>query len=224
MSFNVAAVVFDMDGLLVDSEKLWEESEVEVFAQVGIQMTPEMCWQTTGIRINEVVDYWFERHPWDGPGKTEVAEAILDGVIERIKATHEMLPGAPEAIAFFAGKQVKLGLASSSYYRLINAVLEHFDVAHYFDVVHSAQDETLGKPDPAVYLTTASKLGVAPRHCVALEDSLAGIRAAKAAGYRCIGVPETRFFDEEKFAEADVLLCSLREVDETLWASLTGSA
>ncbi len=105
-------------------------------------------------------------------------------------------------------------MASSSQYRLIDTALDHFGLRHHFALVHSAEDETWGKPHPAVFLTAAAKLGAAPRRCLVWEDAPAGVLAAKAASMACIAVPEHGEEHQPAFALADVVLGSLLEMDE----------
>jgi sugar-phosphatase len=202
----ITAVIFDMDGVLVDSEPLWQEAEIEVFAGVGVELTAERCQETMGLRIDEAVDHWWVRHPWPGPSPIEVAEAIVARVTELIAERAEPLPGVHEAIA--AARRVgPIALASSSPRRLIDAVLARFDLD--FDVVHSAEDEAFGKPHPAIYLTTADRLGVAPTRCLAVEDSVNGVVAAKAARMACVAIPEPSLRGDRRFGVADAVLDSL---------------
>ena len=203
------AVIFDMDGLLVDSEPLWREAEIEVFGKVGVQLDDAMCRQTTGLRHDEVVRYWHARHPWDEPGHEEITQLLIDTAERMIVERGEMMPGAEATIALLHKMGLKLAIASSSPMRLIEAVVAKFALGAFFSVLHSADDEDAGKPDPAVYLTTMSKIGVEPRFCLALEDSVSGVRAASAAGARVIAVPDPEAADRPEFQEADVVLRSL---------------
>src|ERR1051325_10664951 len=167
----IEAVIFDMDGVLIDSEPFWQESEIDAFARVRLKLTREMCTQTMGLRVDEVVEYWRRRHAWEGVTSAELEEAIVGGVAERIMTKGEAKEGVAHALSFFRGRGLKVALASSSAYRLIRAVTEAFGLGGEFDCVYSAEEEEYGKPHPAVYLTTARKLGVSPAACVAVEDS-----------------------------------------------------
>ena len=213
----IEAVIFDMDGVLIDSEPFWQESEMDAFARVRLKLTREMCAQTMGLRVDEVVDYWRRRHAWEGVPPGELEEAIIGGVAERILSKGEAKEGVRPALDFFRGRGVKVALASSSAYRLIRAVTERFRLSDEFDCVYSAEDEEYGKPHPGVYLTTARRLGVSPSTCLAVEDSLNGVIAAKAARMKCIAVPEPGARRDPRFAVADVVLGSLAEVNEEVW-------
>ena len=109
----IRAVIFDMDGVLIDSEPFWRESEIEVFGRVGLHLTEAACRETMGLRIDEAVDYWHRRHPWEGATTAEVAERIVCGLIELIGARGEPMPGALRALEFFRGRGARLALASS---------------------------------------------------------------------------------------------------------------
>jgi HAD superfamily hydrolase (TIGR01509 family) len=213
----IEAVVFDMDGVLVDSEPIWRAVEREVFAGVGIEVADVDLLETMGVRVADVVERWHRRHPWDEPSRQDVAESIVErvaGAIEREGALNE---GAARAIDYVEGLGLRLALASSSPMRLIRAVLSVGGLADRFEVVLSAEDEEHGKPDPAVYLSAARALGVASERCVAVEDSINGVLSAKAAGMVCVAIPASGV--TEGFEGADLVLTSIEEFDERVWAS-----
>lgn len=216
----IEAVIFDMDGLLIDSEPLWQEAEIQIFKRVNIILTRELCLQTKGLRIDEVVNYWFLRYPWTNLTKQEVEDLIVAKVIELIQLKGEPLAGVNHAVSFVRQKQVKIALASSSSLPIIQAALQKLDLTDIFTAIYSAESETWGKPHPGVYLTTANKLQVAPQNCLALEDSLNGVLAAKSAQMKCIAIPEPLQRDNPKFAIADAILDSLEELSDSLWHSL----
>jgi len=215
----IAAVIFDMDGLLIDSEPLWQEAEILVFQQVNITLTNELCLQTKGLRIDEVVDYWYQKFPWTNLSKQKVEELIVNQVIELISLKGKPLPGVDQAISLVQHKSVKIALASSSALKIVRAALDKLNLSDVFTQVYSAESEILGKPHPGVYLTTANKLGVAPQQCLALEDSLNGVLAAKAAQMNCIAIPEVAQLNNPKFAIADLILHSLAEFNDEVWNS-----
>jgi sugar-phosphatase len=213
---DIEAVIFDMDGVLIDSEPLWREIEREVFARVGLELTDEQMVETMGLRIDEVVEHWHRRHPWDEPPRREIADAVIDGMVEAVEERGALREGAVEAVDRFARLGLRLALASSSPARLIDSVLIKSGLGGRFEVVHSAQGEPLGKPDPAVYLMTAAMLGVAPQRCLAVEDSESGVRSAKGAGMVCVAIPEVRPTGGS-FAGADLVLSSIAELDDRIW-------
>jgi beta-phosphoglucomutase-like phosphatase (HAD superfamily) len=214
---QIEAVVFDMDGILLDSEPIWREVERDVFAGVGIAVTDEDLIETMGVRIADVVDRWHRRHPWTEPTRAQVADTIVEGVAETIRREGALNEDAVRAVDHARTLGLRLALASSSPMRLIRAVLSLGGLAGRFDVVLSAEDEERGKPDPAVYLSAARALEVAPERCLAVEDSVNGVRSAKAAGMVCVAVPAAGAVDA--FGEADLVLGSLAEFDDRIWAS-----
>ncbi len=206
-----------MDGLLIDSEPLWQEAEIEIFKQINIMLTPELCLQTKGLRIDEVVDYWYQKLPWANLSPEKVEQLIVAKLIELIHTKGKPLKGVDYAVSFTRQKQVKIALASSSYSKIIQAALHKLNLINAFEEVYSAESEVLGKPHPGVYLTTANKLNVLPQECLAIEDSLNGVLAAKAAQMKCIAIPEPLEYDNPKFAITDVILKSLEEFNDDVW-------
>ncbi len=217
------AAIFDMDGLLVDTEGLWHEAEVEVLGPLGVPIAGGDPRRTKGIFVREVTRYWYDRFPWRGPSPEEVAARIVERVIGLIDEKGRLLPGVDDALALCRRHGLSLALASSSEHRLIAFVLERFGLASTFAVVHSAEDEPYGKPHPAVFLTTAQRLGVAPGRCIVWEDSPAGVLAAKAARMACVAVPAPDERAAPAFGIADAVLSSLEEADETLWRRLVAA-
>ncbi|MBN2367046.1 MAG: hexitol phosphatase HxpB [Calditrichaeota bacterium] len=213
----IEAVIFDMDGLLIDSEPLWQEAEIKAFRQVNINLSIENCMETTGMRTDEVVDDWYHRRPWKGKSREEITEEIIRRVIVLIREKGHFMPGAKEALSFCEKLDVKMALASSSNYRIIDAVLSKFKLSSQFDVIHSAQEEKFGKPHPGVYISTSNKLGVSPVNCLAIEDSLMGVISAKAARMTCLAVPGTA---DERFVLADVRLNSLEDLNDGVWKQI----
>jgi sugar-phosphatase len=213
------AAIFDMDGLLIDSEPLWKRAEQEVFAGIGIRLSDEECEQTLGLRTDMVVAHWQERFPWASPSSESVANAIDARVVELVARQGRAMPGALQALESVQGAGLVIGMATSSPGTLIDAVIDTLDIGRFIAVACSATDEVHGKPDPAVYLTTATRLGVLPLECVAFEDTVVGVRSAKAAGMRVIAVPAADHFDDPGFDAADLKLRSLAEFDVDLLTS-----
>jgi sugar-phosphatase len=214
------AVIFDMDGVLIDSEPIWQDVELAVLGRLGVPLTREMCRETMGFRVNEAVAHWYERHPWKGPSVDDVADELVDGVIRTVGERGELKDGAGHAVTFCAERVERLAICSSSYYRVIDAVLDRTGLRDRFAVVHSAEDEERGKPDPACYLTTAAKLGVTPEQCLAIEDSPNGVLAATGAAMTCLAVPEPGTEDDPRTAQADLVLGSLADLDDERWRRL----
>jgi len=188
MGRAVAACVFDMDGVLIDTEPTWREIEHDVFARVGIELSDAELRETWGMRIEEVVDYRYRVRQWHGIRPRAVQRAIVRGMVDHVRANGAPMPGALEAIETARGLGLRIAIASSSSRELIDAVVDRLGIADAVDALCTADDEVKGKPDPAVYLSAARALDVVPAACVAVEDSPIGVSAAVAAGMRCIGV------------------------------------
>ncbi len=216
----IKAAIFDMDGLLIDSEPFWQNAEMIVFATVGVPLTREMCHQTVGLRIDDAVKYWHDRYPWQNKPLPQVADEVVEEVIRQIKEVGVLMPGVNEVLAFLQSKHVRIALASSSSYRIINTVVEALNLGSFFEFVYSAEDEKLGKPHPGVYLTTAEKLGCAPVECIAFEDSVTGLISARAARIKVVAVPEVNEFSKTKYDFADIKIPSLAAFGEAQWAAL----
>lgn len=216
----IKAAIFDMDGLLIDSEPLWREAEIKEFEQVGIQLCETDCKETMGMRINEVVEYWFDQQPWQGVTKHELAKKIVDAMDEQIRSRGQAMPGCIEVLDICKAQGLKIGLASSSYMKLIRSTLSTLGIAHYFDSIHSAQDEPFGKPHPAVFIHTASDLGVKPEECVIFEDSFHGVIAGLSARSKVVAVPDQNEFEQERFRAASLVIPSLKQFSEQMLHSL----
>lgn len=216
----IAAIFFDLDGLLIDSEPFWHEAEQVHFASVGVPMRMDECLALTGLRVDAAVAQVYARRPWDGPAPAEIARRIFAHVVEATRTRGELMPGARQALDFARATGRPVGLVTSSGPALIQAVLERFDLADRFDLLHSSESEPYPKPHPAVYLGAADRLGVRPEACLALEDSLYGLIAAKAARMACIAVPQGPARQDPRFALADARLGSLAEFEAELLGTL----
>ncbi|MFD2933245.1 hexitol phosphatase HxpB [Spirosoma flavum] len=210
----IYAAIFDMDGLLVDSEPHWRAMERVVFDSVGLYLTDDECKITTGMPIPDVVRYWFARAPWTeqaaaGRSHEDLAEAITEGVHERIATLAEPMPGAIEALQFFVSRGIPTAIASASPMSLIEVVVNRLGIRDLLTLWHSATLEAHNKPAPDVYLGTARKLNVLPANCVGFEDSGNGLKSAYAAGMRTVAVPAAFEYSDPKFTIADIIIPSL---------------
>jgi mannitol-1-/sugar-/sorbitol-6-/2-deoxyglucose-6-phosphatase len=219
---RATGAVFDMDGLLIDSEPIWREVHREVFAELGVDLARWPGIVTTGMRVDEVVAMRRTAQDWGDVADDVVIERITRRVAERIVGRAEILPGAVEAIEWCRERGLSVGLATGSTWTVLDVVLENFPLAGSLDAVVSAEDEPFGKPHPAVFLTAATKLGVHPADCLAFEDSLNGVIAAKSARMRVVAVPAGTSIGDGRLVLADVLLDSLAEIDDGRVAELAG--
>ncbi|HED1420345.1 TPA: hexitol phosphatase HxpB [Kluyvera georgiana] len=207
---QIRAAIFDMDGLLIDSEPLWDRAEHEVLSELGVDFPRRHeLPDTRGLRIDLVVDLWFGQQPWSGPDRAAVVERMIARVISLVEQTRPLLPGVREAVALCKAQGLKVGLASASPLYMLEKVLAMFELREQFDALASADTLAYSKPHPQVYLNCAAALGIDPLCCVALEDSVNGMIASKAARMRSIVVPAPESQLDPRFALADVKLPSL---------------
>jgi sugar-phosphatase len=206
------AIIFDMDGVLIDSEPLWKIAEVEAFAKVGLNLTYTDCEETVGLRIDQVVELWYKKVGWTNKTVLEVETDIVDILIREINLQGKELLGVTEKLTEFKEAGYKIGLATSSYQRIIEAVVDKLKIRSFFDVMQSAEYERYGKPHPAVFLTCADKLGVDPTECLVIEDSFNGILAAKAARMKVIAIPEKSHQIDPRLIIADLQKDSLLDI------------
>ena len=209
----INTVLYDMDGLLLDTEPLWGESMLRIAQKHNIEITRERFKETRGLRIYEVTEYWSRKYPWQGKDYLGVADEILDDIIALSKLRGSVLTGVENSLKMFKENGFKIGLASSSPSRMINALVEHFSIHHYFDCITSADAVELGKPNPAVFLHCAESLNSSPRECVVLEDSINGMIAGLAARMKVIVVPEALHFNDPGFSLANAKLKNLNDLD-----------
>jgi sugar-phosphatase len=214
-------VIFDMDGLLVDSEGLWAQAMKEVFETVDVTITPELAMRTTGLRTMEVVSYWHEYFQWKIKSREQVAHEIIEGATELILKEGRVMEGVEYILEYCIQKNMKMGVASSSPHRMIEAVLKHFQLHSYFPVISSAEFESYGKPHPAVYLSCIEKLQSQPLMSLAFEDSVNGMIAAKAARMKTVVVPEPHNRENPKYILADLQLTSLAEFNDQYFTILS---
>jgi HAD superfamily hydrolase (TIGR01509 family) len=209
----IDAVVFDMDGVLVDTEHLWDEVREQLTTEWGGTYTPEAQEAMMGMSSTE-----WSRYLHETVGLRESPATINAEVVRRMLELYEtelpVVPGAPEAVRRLKAAGLRLAVASSSNRELIDAVLRRLELAASFDATVSSEEVARGKPAPDVYREAACRLGVDPSRCAAVEDSASGIGAAHAAGLRVIAYPNRHYPPSaEALALADVVLASLDGLD-----------
>jgi len=207
----IQAVIFDMDGLLINTEPKWQELEREFVARMGLLITPEMQKHTLGLRTIEMIKYWYHLKPWSNPD-FEKQEAEIEDLMKEYYITKAILmKGVLQVLELFKQQGIRIAIASSSPMMLIDTFLNRFGLQEVFEVKHSAEFEEYGKPHPGVYITTAKKLRVHPSSCLAFEDSFNGLLAAKSALMKAVAVPDSLHFHDQRFAIADLKIRSLED-------------
>jgi len=218
MQFNT--VIFDMDGLLIDSEPIWNEAADEIFKQYGITISTEQYSTTTGMRIKEFVLYWFRVNGIPAENAAAAEEKIIQLVIDKVKTKGKAMQGLEHIFNFFISRKYKIGLASSSPMSLIDVVVGKLGIGNYIHAVCSAAHLPYGKPHPQVYLDCAAALASHPHECICFEDSFNGLIAAKAAGMKCVVIPAQHDTGKPKFGAADLKISSLQNFNDLLLHTL----
>ncbi len=206
---QVNTVIFDMDGLLIDSEPYWQEAGTETLDEFNIALSLEQYHLTTGLRTREWIDYWFGHFGVDKVHAPAAEDRIHEKAIEKIKIQAEIMPGVEGIFSFFKDKGFRIGLATSSPLLLVDVVLDKLGIGHYLQAITSAGDLPYGKPHPQVYLDCAKMLKAHPLECICFEDSFNGMIAAKAARMKCVVIPHPDLFHLPKWGAADLKLRSL---------------
>jgi len=210
----IKAVIFDMDGVMIDSEPLWEKTERILLAKRNIEYTPVYRDRIVGLNQNDSGRLLIETF--------ELEEEVEDIISERVEILTEIYEEELEVVAELIpllddlrDANFKLAVASSSPLRVINFVLDMFLLHEYFPIVVSGECTERGKPHPDIYLHTAKKLEVTSSECVAIEDSINGVKSAKSAGMYCIAVPDKRLSQTE-FQNADLIVSNLKRISPAL--------
>jgi HAD superfamily hydrolase (TIGR01509 family) len=217
--FMPAAVVFDLDGVLIDSEPVWEQVRRAVVADHGGRWLPDAQGRLMGMSTTEWAHYLSEDLHANLPADA-VAELVISRMADRYTQRLPLLAGAVEAV-LSAATRWPVAVASSSPPRLIDAALSSAGLRDAFRVTVSTDEVVAGKPAPDVYLLAVERLGAAAGECVAVEDSSNGLRAASAAGMHVVAVPRPEYPPEPAaLAQAEVVIDSLRQLTPTLIAAL----
>jgi sugar-phosphatase len=207
----IKAAIFDMDGLLINSEPFWRKAEVFVFKPLGLQIDEEDCIETMGLRIDVAVKYWFDKFNYKDADIYVTADNVVKKVKEFILREGNLMPGVLDTLIKLKERNIPMAIASSSSIDLFKAVTKKCKIENFFNSICSAENEEYGKPHPAVYLQAAKKLGVNPENCLVFEDSLSGVISAKAALMKVVAVPSKAVAGEAGFVIADKILFSLKD-------------
>lgn len=209
---GIKAVIFDMDGVLIDSEPLWRKAMIKGFNDIGVDFTEEDCRKTTGMRFKEVINHWFIHHNIEDTHPDELDKNVITHLIELITEEGKPLTGSIELLQYLKAKNYPIGLATSSSHALVDAVLNKLKAKSYFQSVVSAEFLQYGKPHPEVFLKCADELATEPKHCLVIEDSVNGVIAGKAAQMRVAAVPDLEHKNDKRFVIADYTVNSLNDI------------
>ena len=212
LSGRYRAAIFDMDGLLLDTETLWHAAETDLFARHGAEFTWDDKMAVIGTSYDFTSGYFADRLGMPRDRGPELVAEMLELMHARVRSAVDARPGAVELVGRLRGLHgVALGLASNSPRYLVDDALATAGMTDVFEVIVTSDDVERAKPAPDIYLLACERLGVAPSEAVALEDSASGIAAAKAAGLTVIGVPQ---YAETDASAADRVVDSLEDLLE----------
>jgi sugar-phosphatase len=211
---NLNTVIFDMDGLLIDSEPLWTQAATEVFENYGKKLSPADFASTTGLRTSEFVSWWLRDFKFDNTELEKAGAKIVELVIKKIRLEGKPLPGLEYIFDFFHSRGYKMGLATSSPMSVVDTITKMLGIDNYLQAKTSAENLEYGKPHPQVYLDCAKALQSSPLECICFEDSVNGMIAAKAARMKCVVVPIYSQQKDEKWSIADLKISSLKNFSE----------
>lgn len=207
------AVIFDMDGVLIDSEPLWHQAEQQILGGLGIDFNKPPLLQSTGLTTASVIAHWYQYQPWPNLSPEQVQQKIIDFVATGVANHGEPKAGLAVLLTELKQRQLKIGVATNSPKVLLDTTLARLKIADYFQARCHIELVANGKPAPDIYLLAAQKLGIAPKHCLVFEDSFAGVTAAKAAGMTVIAIPAEHEWENSKFAIADYKIRHYQDIN-----------
>ncbi|MBN2662653.1 MAG: HAD family phosphatase [Bacteroidales bacterium] len=199
---NIKAVIFDMDGLLVNSEPLWQQAEIKVFNKIGIKLSANECKQFQGIRIEDVVPMLIKKYNYNFKTADEIVLDIVNEMLILLENV-EVLPGVIDCIEYYFEQKIPMAIASSSKMVMINKVVDRMKIRDKITLLHSAEFEKAGKPEPDIFLSAAKMLNILPEKCLVFEDSIFGVQAAIKAGMKVIAIPFPEFYNSFEFNNVD---------------------
>lgn len=206
------AVIFDLDGVLADSELWWSEIDAKLLAQYGVNYRGEYHRNVLGVSYRLAVEFYKKVFDLSVPAEEMMrqrAEIAIDFFANRVG----LFPSAKRVLKELRQMNLRLAVATSSVSASVRPFLNRHNLTSSFDVIVTGDEIERGKPQPDIYLRAAEKLSLAADACLVIEDALSGIAAAKAAKMRVAAIPDTRFVDPREFEkEADYLLSSLSEI------------
>jgi HAD superfamily hydrolase (TIGR01509 family) len=211
------AVLFDMDGVIVDSEPLWSKAEEQLLTRRNLRYSPQLKTVMMGLDSSEAVGFLIKHY--------DLKESVSDVVTERNQLIADLfrqflrpIPHALQLVGSVQAAEIKTGLVSSSPKKLVNLALSRLNIAELFDLILSGDQVARGKPAPDIYLTAARELGVSHENCLVIEDAPHGVAAAKAAGMCCLAISTS--VSEPELGAADKVVKGFAEVDLALLQDL----
>ncbi|TNH03676.1 hexitol phosphatase HxpB [Testudinibacter sp. TR-2022] len=217
---RIKAVIFDMDGVLIDSEPLWQQAGIHYFNQLGLPVSAEDMRQMVGVPSKEVIRKLYQQYGAADLSVEQATEQYCRSAIDLILDKQPLMDGVKPLLVRLRQHNLKIAVASASPRELLESITQKCGIRDYFSAIASATELPYNKPHPAVYLHAAQQLGVEPHFAVGIEDSVVGMTAVKAASMCCIAVPSAHEEDDPRWALADYKLSSLNQIDDRLLTGL----
>ncbi|WP_373099905.1 MULTISPECIES: hexitol phosphatase HxpB [Pasteurellaceae] len=217
---TVKAIIFDMDGVLIDSEPLWKQAGVEIFNAFDLPVTWADMVALTGLPSRAIVEKIYQKYHNAPVPADEMASRLNTHAIDMILKQKPLMPGVTETLEKLTALGYRLAVASASPRKLLEEITRRCDIAQYFAYLSSATELDYNKPHPQVYLHAAEQLQTAPGDCLGIEDSVIGMTAVKAASMKCVVIPDNATKTDPRWSLADAKLTSLRDINQALLEKL----
>ncbi|MCW9718289.1 hexitol phosphatase HxpB [Avibacterium sp. 21-599] len=208
------AVIFDMDGVLIDSEPFWKQAGIDVFDQIGIAVSQQEMQALTGMPAAGIIKTVYQRYQQMPVPVEEMVKRMNDCAISMILENKPLMPNVPETLEKLTALGCKLAVASASPRYLLEQITERCGIARYFQYLSSATELDYNKPHPQVYLHAAHQLEIDPQACLGIEDSVLGMTAVKAASMHCAVIPARMERNDPRWSLADYKLEQLTQIPE----------
>lgn len=212
----IKAVIFDMDGTLIDSQPIWYQVCTDFFQQNGFPVTMDDMIKLTGSPVAKLVDYVLQTHGQKGKERAQLITGLMDYAVSEILAAKPLMPNVKEVLAQLKQQGIKMAVASASPRNMLQGIVDSCGIAEYFDYLASAEELDYNKPHPAVYLHAAQQLSINPTECFAVEDSVLGMISGKAATMKTVVIPAPAEWDDPRWTLADFKLTNIAELPALL--------
>ncbi len=207
------AVIFDMDGTLIDSEPMWQQAEKHIFTDLGVTITANDAAKTARMTTRQVTEFWYQQQPWQGKSHQQVEQDVMDHVAQLIKGKGQALPGVTSLLDALKSNDIPIGLATNSPQYLVDVVLNTLDLQDMFHSISTADHVEKGKPHPALYQATLQQLQARSNHTIAIEDSVTGLKAAKQAQLTTVVVTVATPQNLAQYHQADLIVDSMQQLN-----------
>lgn len=207
---ELKAVIFDMDGVLIDSELYWRMAEYSVLTDLNVKLNFADYKKNIGKRVDETVSYWYQKSPWKKKTKRDVQKDIINKATTLVLQHALLKKGAFETITYFFNKKIPLFIASTAPRSLITQIMVRLQLRQYFKYLYSGFSLKNSKPSPQIYQNLIRMFSLPLKNCLVIEDSPAGILAAKRAGLFCVALPPRHLRNDKIYKSADMVVSSHR--------------